>query len=278
MRRGRSLPSLATALLGLAALSTLPGCPRESDEHLRKANVYFSTGDLDRAATAYEAAAASAPQSAEAREGRGNVAFERERFAEAQSWYEQAIAAQPGAITAHHKRALALAAQGKLTEAIEGLRAALVLAPDNPYAHSTIGGFLAKQGDLEGAEKAQIAALHVDPEYHAARYALANVQIDLGRLDDADAQLARLSSKGPKALAEYGLARLAARRGDAAAVARHLGRVLEGEVSAPARIPADPVFAGVWDRAELAPVRARLEALGVRTSSSSTTTGAAAAP
>lgn len=247
----------------LGATALLTACPRAGEEELRKANVYFSTGDLDRALTLYTTAAELDPKSSRAREGAANVHYERGELAEAKRWYQLAIAANENAVTPRHKLALTLAAGGELEPAVAALRGALEVAPDNPYALSTIGGLYRRMDRLEDAEKMQLEALRLDPDYHGARYALANVMIDSGRITDAEEQLTRLATSGRGALAEYGFARIAARAGDAAEAARRLNDLLDGGVDAPARIADDPAFSALWTTPQMAAVRRRL---GVKTS------------
>ena len=242
----------------LFGLVLLLGCPRPADEHLRKGNVYFTTKNFDEAAKAYELAAEADPKSARAREGRGNVDYERGDLAGAEMWYRKAIEANGREITPRHKLALTLAARNDYAGAIEALKAAVEIAHDNPYALSTMGGFYKKLGKLDDAEKSQLAALDVDPDYHAARYALGNLLVDTGRLEDAQRQFTRLASNGAEALADYGFARIAAKGGKPADAATHLDKVLAGPMSEPRRILEDPVFEAHWGDPKMATVRGRL--------------------
>ena len=236
----------------------LCACPREGEEQLRKGNAYFATGDLDKAALAYEAAAEANPQSARGFEARGNVAFEEGQLKIAESWYRKALEANPRHVTSRHKLALSLASQGDLDGAIQQLKKSVEVASDNPYALSMMGGLYKKKGDHKEAEKMQLSALDVDDDYHAARYALGNLLIDINRLVDAERQFEILAAKDQAALSEYGFARLAAKKKNSKKVARHLETVIEKGVSDPGRILKDPAFSGLWSDTEMKSLFTRL--------------------
>lgn len=247
----------ATGLCGLI-LVFLCACPRAGEESLRKGHAYFSTGDLDKAAIQYEAAAEAAPKSARGPEARGNVAFERGKIDLAIKWYEKAVSINPQKVSARHKLALSLANKGQLDAAIEQLTKAVEIANDNPYARHTMGGLYKKQGRLQKAEAEQLAALDVDPKYHAARFALGNLMLDQGRSEDAERQFEILVSQGKTSLADYGFARIAGKAKDAKTAAKKLNKVLDSGVSEPLRILDDSAFKGLWMQTEMRAIYTRL--------------------
>jgi len=262
MRPMAIAPRIVAALI---APCLLLGCPRAGEEELRKANVYFATGDHDRALELYTTAAKLDEKSSRAREGAGNVHYERGALADAKRWYGEAIQANANAVTSRHKLALTLAAMKDFDGALKALEGALEVAPDNPYALSTMGAIYRKMGRLEDAEAKQLEALRLDPDYHGARYALANLMIGSGRNADAERQLSLLATSGMAELAEYGFARISATKGDVDDVVERLGGLLERGVDAPERIAADPVFEKLWGDPKMASLRAKL---GVATSTS----------
>jgi tetratricopeptide (TPR) repeat protein len=236
----------------------LCACPRAGEEHLRKGHAYFASGDLKKAALAYEAAAEANPKSARGPEARGNVAFEEGDLELAETWYRKALTANPRHVTSRHKLALSLASRGVFDEAIVELKKSIEIAPDNPYALSVLGGLYKNLGKFAQAEAMQLKALDVDDNYHAARYALGNLLVDSNRLADAERQFEILMTKSQTALAEYGFARLAAKKKDSKRAAEHLQHVLASEVSAPARILKDPVFTGLWSDGAMKAIFTRL--------------------
>ena len=115
-----------------------------------------------------------------------------------------------------------------------------------------------KQGKLAEAESKQLAALDVDEDYHAARYALGNLLVDRGRLEDAERQFEILVTKAQGNLAEYGFARLAAKNKDAKRVAGHLTKVLDAGARQPLLILDDSAFKGLWGEKEMKVIFTRL--------------------
>lgn len=244
----------------------LIGCPK-GEESIRKANVFFKNGDLARAEEAYERALEADPESAAALEGLGNVAYEQKKYDLAIERYQQAIAAHPEAISARHKLAVTYSTVNRVAEAIEVLEATVKVEPKNAFAYNALGGLYQKRGDLDVAKEMQIRALGIDEDFHAARFALGSVLVDLGELEAAERELTRLMKKGERSLAEYGYARLAASRGAWADAARHLDVVLDAGVSHPEKIARDPVFTEGWSEGPMRDIKRRVDRIaGSKTS------------
>jgi tetratricopeptide (TPR) repeat protein len=259
LRRGRAtarrINTLAPALFVLA----FAACRESAEEHIRKAHVLFSNKELDKAQAEYEKAVAIEADSEIALEGLGNIAFERGDVKGALSWYEKATAADAKAINARHRLAVAKSELGDLPGAVAALEEALAIDPDNTFALNALGGLHQKMGDLKRAEERQLAALRVDPEFRAARFALASILVDTSRFDDAERELTKLHTRGAEALAEYGFARLEAKRGRAPEAAKRLTRVLELGVAHPSKVLSDDVFNDAWSDPAMQAIRQKLE-------------------
>ena len=249
---------MARLWFACVSLVLLCACPRQGEEELRKGNAYFATGDLEKAALAYEAAAKANPKSARGFEARGNVAFEQGKLQLAETWYRKGLEANPRHVTSRHKLALSLASRGELDAAIEQLKKSVEIAAENPYALSMMGGLYKKQGKLKDAEKMQLSALDIDDDYHAARYALGNLLIDSARYTDAERQFEILASKNQANLAEYGFARIAAQKKEVEKAAGHLQKVIDGGASDPSRILKDPAFSKIWSNPQMKAIFTRL--------------------
>jgi tetratricopeptide (TPR) repeat protein len=259
VRRFRLSSALAVAIL-TSAVST--GCPERSEEHVRKANVLFSNHDLAGAEAEYRRAIEKGEGHAGALEGLGDVCFERGDYASSASWYEKAARAEPRAITPLHRWAIALSSQGRAKDAIEVLSKAVEIDPKDVFALHVMGGQYQKLGESKKAEEMQMAVLRIDKDHRAARFALANIQLDSGRFEEAERELTRLEIEGKDArpLAEYGFARLAALRGGFDEAARHLERVIDLGVAHPGKVLTDTAFAEGWSQPSMLAVRAKLEA------------------
>jgi tetratricopeptide (TPR) repeat protein len=250
----------------LFALLALAGC-QKGEENIRKAHVFFKSGDIESAAELYRAAAHADPNNAAAWEGLGNVAFEKRSYDEAIDQYKKAIAIDAKAMSARHKLAVALTTANRAPEAIEVLVDTVGLDPTNAFALNALGGLHQKQGDLDEAKRYQISALAADDDFHAARFALGSLLVDMGELEEAEREFSRLMVREQGSLAEYGFARLAARRGKWDRAAQHLSNVLDGAVSHPERIAKDPVFADGWSTPPMRAAKEKLDrAAGTKTS------------
>lgn len=235
----------------------LVACPA-TEENLRKGNVMFSNGELDQAERFYAQALEADDDNVRALDGLGNVAFERKRYGEAVTFYERAVAANPDAIATRHHLAVALTAAGRNEDAKKALLANIEQAPDDVFAYFSLAGLHQKSGDAKKAEEMFAKALAIDEDHQPSRYALAILLTDLGRTEEAEQQLTRLSMAGAKALSAYGMARIAAKAGDGADAAKHLERALTAGVDHPEKILADTAFAGTWSAPEMKAIRVRL--------------------
>jgi tetratricopeptide (TPR) repeat protein len=100
---------------------------------------------------------------------------------------------------------------------------ALELAPDHPDTHVNLGCLDHEEGRLAAAEAHYRAALASRTGDVTARFDLAVVLEDQGRIDEArDAYLVCVADDPACAEAHYNLARLGERAGDGEAVVRHL--------------------------------------------------------
>lgn len=243
----------------LLVLAALPACRDTPEEHIRKAHVLFSNKELDKAEAEYQRAVEIDAKNEIALEGLGNVFFERGDVKTALSWYEKAAAADDTAINARHRLAITRSELGDVPGAIAALEEALKIDPENTFALNAAGGLYERSGDKKRAEELQVSALRVDPEHRAARFALASIFVDTARYDDAERELTKLHTRGAEALAEYGFARLEAKRGRAPEAAKRLTRVLELGVTHPSKILSDDAFQDAWSDPAMQTVREKLE-------------------
>jgi hypothetical protein len=104
-------------------------------------------GQIQRAATAYEAMLKRWPSSLVALMGRGNTAHTLGDLALAEAAFRQAVAAHADAMAAHNNLAQTLLERGKMVEARAAAEHAVRLGgPLRPRAQATLDAILAKQG------------------------------------------------------------------------------------------------------------------------------------
>jgi tetratricopeptide (TPR) repeat protein len=253
-------------LFAVAILALGLAC-QKGEENLRKAHVFFKNGDLDSAAKLYREAADAEPSNVTAWEGLGNVAFERHEYERAIDHYRKAIEIEKKAMSARHKLAVALTTANRTDDAIALLEETIMIDPKDAFAFNALGGLHQKLGELEKAKQYQVGALNADEDFHAARFALGSVLVDLGELEEAEREFTRLLTKKQDALAEYGFARLAAKREKWPQAALHLERVLDAGVAHPEKIATDAVFANGWSEEPMRKAKQKLDrAAGTKTS------------
>ncbi|HVT58796.1 MAG TPA: tetratricopeptide repeat protein [Thermoanaerobaculia bacterium] len=121
---------------------------------------------------------------------------------------------------AHANLADALAAAGDRAAAAAHFRAALALEPANSKAYAGLGGAQRAWGEPAAALATLRAGLVLDPASETMRITLAAALDDLGRDDEAIAELERAARDHPRsARAHHGLAALYERRGGLADLA-----------------------------------------------------------
>jgi len=132
-------------------------------------------------------------------------------------------AEHPADVKALHDLAEQAIACGETAEAEDAARRALALAPDHLGAGTTLANLLLNRGDLEAAQallQAMLHAGHDRPHLHLAQGAIATV---LGHLEEARRHITRALALDPRApLAYLQLARVYDLQGDAEHAAREL--------------------------------------------------------
>ncbi|HTY17343.1 MAG TPA: tetratricopeptide repeat protein [Myxococcota bacterium] len=139
--------------------------------HLQLGNVRIRQGRLDAAAEQFAAAAALAPDSAEAQYDFGLVLRQR--------------GDRPAAVTA--------------------LRRAVALDPGVAKSQLALGTLLLETGDAAGAREALQAAVRLTPESADARERLGVALLEIGELDDAEAELRRSVALDPQRAGSHNL-------------------------------------------------------------------------
>ena len=168
--------------------------PRHPGAHLNLGVALEATGDAEGALTSYQAVLAIDPLNPYAHYNLGKVSFQRRAYPQAK----------------HH------------------LRAALEHKPDFAEAQLVLAGVLEASGDVAGAMAAFEAAARQRPEDFGTWFRYAVSLLKLGRDADAEPALQRALQLDPASADAHGtLADLYQSRGDFAAAARHLAKVIE---------------------------------------------------
>jgi len=230
--------------------------------------------DLVAAEEAFRIALDQEPHCAQAWTGLGKIALSRDDYGQAEAHLLQALEHRPDSARARYSLALALRGLGRLDEAreqlarLEGANQSLTITCfEDPLmqavhrrqtgtrGHQDRAMAARNQGRLVAALVELRAAVSANPNRYPARYDIASIQLQLGRVEEARSELEALLEVAPRYAAALSL----------------LGR-LEGEAGRWARadellalaVDADPDSEQIHrDKGDLLLVRGRhLEALG----------------
>lgn len=153
---------------------------------------------------------------------RANAQAEKESALPALKTLEEALALDPRSVAVRLAQATLNMRQGNFKLATKQLDEALSLAPNNAAGWNIRGSLQQATGDQQGALGSYSKASTLQPEYVDPRLARAGLLIDLGRIDEADSELAAIKKIVPlEPRASYLRALIATRRDnkDAAKVA-----------------------------------------------------------
>lgn len=172
--------------------------PQNGDVNHLAGLVYSQLGDLSKAVTLLETAAALAPDQAEAQANLAMALDQSGRTDDAEAAYRRAIRMQPSFVEALYNLGRLLAGAGKLDEATEYLRRAATIEPSDADIQALLGGALLDQGRGPEAESALTLALECDPRHVAALRRLSDVKIDAAAWEEAEALLRRAIEIAPE--------------------------------------------------------------------------------
>lgn len=148
--------------------------------------------------------------SAEADSGRPNTALQG---------LDEARAIDPNSVAVRLAQATILIRKGDLGQATKVTDEAITLAPEDAEAWNTRASILHLKDDVKGALAAYGKAASLKPKYFDPRIARAGLLIDMGRMEEAERQVAEiLAIEEREPRANYLKAVLAGSRGDQQAV------------------------------------------------------------
>jgi tetratricopeptide (TPR) repeat protein len=152
-------------------------------------------GRLNEAISAYRTVLRDDPSSADALHLLGLALSQRGELRDAIASIEQAIAARPNSGLFHFNLGRLLADDGQLADAEAAYRRAIKLDNSHADAHNNLGLLAERRNDPATAMKAFEAALASNPNHAPARVNVARHLVETGRLDEARAHLATLTSQ-----------------------------------------------------------------------------------
>ncbi len=151
------------------------------------AEVYRTTGQLERALACCRTALALQPDSPEAANNLGLTLLAQGDVAAAVPQFHAALRARPDDAMLHNNLGNALRLQGDGSQALDCFRQALQLNPNLAEAHSNLGQLLLEQYQTEQALVHCREAARLRPDLPEGQNNLGNVLRDLGQLNEAKA-------------------------------------------------------------------------------------------
>jgi tetratricopeptide (TPR) repeat protein len=196
------------------------GARGESRAHLARGSEHLRNEESREAVRELKSAVALDPRSAEAHMllGQAYLALGAiELVAEAKGELQQALALDPSLVWARFYLAKIYVDLGRLERARRELEQALARKPDIPHLLALLGEVRRKLGDPPASIELNRRALALDPAMNAAHYHIGLALVDLGREDEAAAELeSALRSKYVVPEIFFALGSLYLRRGEAA--------------------------------------------------------------
>jgi putative PEP-CTERM system TPR-repeat lipoprotein len=154
---------------------------------------------------------------------RANAQAEKENISAALKTLDEALVLDPRSVSVRLAQASLGVRRGDVALASKLADQALALAPDNAAAWNMRGSLQQSAGDRQGALASYAKASTLSPKYLDPRVSRASLLIDLGRVDEADRELAAIKEVEPRA--SYLRALIATRRGDGGAAKAALEEV-----------------------------------------------------
>jgi tetratricopeptide (TPR) repeat protein len=153
---------------------------QQPDAYRLLAEFYLSTGDLDRAATEFEALIKNHPDDLKLSKEYIPLLVSRNRLDDAERLNAQLLSKNAQDLEGLIYRGEILNRRAKPVEAQKSLQDALKMDPGNLNAHFQLGLAMAAQHNMEGAESEWQAALKIRPDFVPAIRAMAGVAMEKG--------------------------------------------------------------------------------------------------
>jgi tetratricopeptide (TPR) repeat protein len=232
------------------------GCVNSTTEHRVRANAFFRGGQYADALKECELGLAGKPDDVGTLILRAKSLFELDRLPEAKADYARAVRLGEGQSKtymgdAYLGLAILASRERDWKEARVQFEKLLGTDPDDVGTRTNLARVCLELGDLPKAEEHARFAVALRGQDEAALFVLGRVLLAEGKLDEAAATFSKLAAANAGAPSgPYGLAMVAARRGDRAAALDKLGEAIARKVPNAKEIADDPAFASLKDDPE----------------------------
>ncbi len=166
--------------------------PSEADAVVLLAQLYGEQHDTPRAEAVLGQGIKASPQDAALREDYALVAGGAGQWAQAEQAYRAAIAIAPKDLSYRAALAAFYARTEHPAQAKATLRQAIAQTPDDPQPYLLLASFLGSQEGLPAAARMLAGAVGAHPKVYDLSFALASLERQMGRPDEAQATLRRV--------------------------------------------------------------------------------------
>ncbi len=237
--------SRAAALLLAAVLAG--GCVDPPTEHRVRANAYLRAGEAQKALEEIDAGLVKRPDDVPLLILRGKALFELERYDDARAAYKKAVAssAKERAVgEAHLGLAMIALRQNQLDEARAEFEKLVAIDAADADAQLNLARVCLQQKDLDCAVAHGEAAGHQRGSSEEVLFTLGRIYASAKKLDEAEKTFAHIGEVSPNAAScPYGLALVAAQRGDKERALAKLAEAIAHKLPNPDKLADDPLLA-----------------------------------
>lgn len=247
----------AFALFTLLVSLAQTGCLDKSSEHRIRANAFLRGGDAQSAVNECDLGLGLKPKDPALLILKGKALFELGKLDEAKVSYERALEAGDGQdprglIEAHVGLAMIGSRQGNWKEARAHFETIVKLDEGkSASSHLNLARACVSLKDMECAVTHAEAAGHRAGNDETTLFTLGTVYLSAEKFDEAEKTFQHICDVVPAAATcPYGVAMVAAKKGDKARALAKLKEALDRKVPEPQRIPNEPYFASIKDDPE----------------------------
>lgn len=241
------------ALVGVATMAT--GCVDKPTEHRVRANAYLRGGDAQKALTEIEQGLEQSDKDLSLLILKGKALFELERYDEAKTAYARAIevgASSPKELgEAQLGLAIVAMRQQEWAEARKRFEALVGLNKKDGDARINLARVCLQLEDLPCALEHGEEAAHIRGSSEDVLFTLGRIYVAAKKYDEAEKTFTHICEVVPNAAScPYGLALVAAQKGDKAKAIAKLKEAVDRKLPSPEKLADDPMLSPLKDDAE----------------------------